>query len=221
MAAGIMRAALAVATLGLGLGGGIAGSAAQGTTTDVAYVEAVNGRVVAAIQGKPTLLGVLDVINDRTQLDLQANSELRICHYRTYRILTLRGPLRALISASGVTAGNGAAIDDSKEPCAAPVVSTFQGGLLSRSAGANAMKVPLRPRIKIVNGGTQAIRRVILWDGLHQTVVATFDGSTARPTLDDGQSYLLVVERSDGSALQKMLQASAKMETGPLILTVR
>jgi hypothetical protein len=225
MAVGIMRAARVVSTLGLGvslgLGGGGASSAAQGAAAEVAYVEAVNGRVVAAAQGRPTLIGVLDVISDRTQLDLQANSELRICHYLTHKLLTLRGPLRALISASGVTAENGAAVDVSKETCAAPVLSTFQGGLVSRTTGITAMKVPLRPSIKIVNRGTQAIRRIALWDGTHQRIVTIFDGSVARPILDDGQYYLLVVERSDGSELTTMLQTSAVIETNPLIFTVR
>jgi hypothetical protein len=224
MAVGIMKAAPVVLTLGLGvclgLGGGIASSAAQGTATEVAYVEAVNGRVVAAAQGKPTLVGVLDIISDRTQLDLQANSELRICHYLTHKLLTLRGPLRALVSASGVTAENGA-IDGSRESCAAPVFSTFQGGLVSRTAAVNLMKVPLRPSIKIVNRGTQTIRRIVLWDGTHQRIVTTFAGSVARPILDDGQYYLLVVERGDGSELTTMLQTSAVIETRPLILMVR
>jgi hypothetical protein len=225
MAVGIMKAARVVLVLGLGvglgLGGGVAGSAAQGIATEVAYVEAVNGRVVAAAQGKPTLVGVLDIISDRTQLDLQANSELRICHYLTHKLLTLRGPLRASISVSGVTAENGAAIDVSRETCAAPVFSTFQGGLVSRTTGVSAMKVPLRPSIKIVNRGTQTIRRIVLWDGTHQRIVTTFDGSVARPILDDGQYYLLVVERSDGSELTTMLQTSAVIEANPLILVVR
>ena len=58
-------------------------SAAQEAAADVGYVEDVSGRVVAFAQGKPTLLDALDVISDRTRLDLQANSELRICHYPT------------------------------------------------------------------------------------------------------------------------------------------
>jgi tetratricopeptide (TPR) repeat protein len=137
MAVEIMKAALLASTLGLGvgfgLGVGISRSAAQGIAMDVAYVEAVSGRVVASSQGKPTLLDVLDTIGDWTQLDLQANSELRICHYRTHKLLTLSGPLRALVSVSGVTAENGTAIDGQTETCAAPVVSTFQGGLVARA----------------------------------------------------------------------------------------
>jgi hypothetical protein len=225
MALGIMQATRVVLTLGLGvglgLGGGVASSAAQGTATEVAYVEAVNGRVVAAAQGNPTLVGVLDIISDRTRLDLLANSELQICHYLTHKLLTLRGPLRASISASGVMAENGAAIAGSRGTCTAPVVSTFQGGLVSRTTGVSAMKVSLRPSIKIVNRGPQTIRSLVLWDGAHQKIVTTFDGSVARPILDDGQYYLLVVERSDGSELSTMLQTSAVIETSPLILTVR
>jgi hypothetical protein len=63
---------------------------AQGKVADVAYVEYVSGRVVAFSAGKPTLLDPLDVVSDRTRLDLQANSELRICHYQTRQLLTLK-----------------------------------------------------------------------------------------------------------------------------------
>jgi hypothetical protein len=39
--------------------------------------------------------------------------------------------------------------------------------------------------------------------------------------LDDGQSYVLVVGRSDGSQLKMKLVASAMAEPGPLILVLR
>ena len=133
MAAGIIKAVHLVSTLGLGLGlglgAGISRSAAQGIPTEVAYVEAV----FAFSQGKPMLLDPLDTIADRTQLDLQANSELRMCHYRTHKVVTLRGPLRVLVSASGVE--NTDAILRAAETCATPVVSIFQGGIASRGLG--------------------------------------------------------------------------------------
>jgi hypothetical protein len=44
--------------------------------TEVAFVEEVSGHVVALLQGEPTLLGALDTINHRTQLDLSPNSEV-------------------------------------------------------------------------------------------------------------------------------------------------
>jgi len=77
---------------------------AQQATADVAYVEDVSGRVVAFAQGKPILLNAFDTISDRTRLDLQANSELRICHYPTRQFLTLKGPLTASISRDVFTA---------------------------------------------------------------------------------------------------------------------
>jgi hypothetical protein len=224
MAGGLMKAALLASTvglaIGLGLAGGISGSAAQGIATDVAYVEAVSGSVVASSQGKRTAIDVLDTMGVRTQLDLQANSELRICHYRTHKLLTLRGPLRAVVSASGVTGENGTAINGPAETCAAPVVSTFQGGLVTRAPAATAIIVPLRPSIKVVNHGTQAIRQIVLWDGRHQTILMNFDGSAARPIFNKGESYFLAVERSDGSELILKLRASGVVKTGPLILVV-
>lgn len=213
-------AVFALSAIGLGVGGGISYSAAQGAPSDVAYVEAVSGRVVASTEGSPALLDVLDIIGDRTRLDLPANSELRVCHYRMRKVLTLKGPLRASISASGVTAENGSAIAASAQTCAAPVVSTFQGGIVSRTVAVTTTNVPLRPTIKVVNHGTKTIRQIALWDGMQQKMQVTFERNAARPMLVDGQSYLLVVERSDGSELKMMLQASAGTRTGPLFVVV-
>ena len=88
---------------------------------EVAIVENVSGQVVAFLAGKPTLLEALDVVSDGTRLDLQANSELRICHYQTRQFLTLRGPLRASISREGVAVISGKTTTIAGESCAAPV----------------------------------------------------------------------------------------------------
>ena len=109
--------------------------AAQEAATEVAFVEDVSGRVVALLEGRPTLLEALDVIKDRTQLVLLSASELHICHYQTHQLLVLKGPLRASISREIVTVDNGKPVLSSVRECAAPVVSNFQGGLLSRSPG--------------------------------------------------------------------------------------
>src|SRR5713226_3485818 len=93
MSVGTTTVVLVLSAIGLGAAGGISHSAAQGTASDVAYVEAVSGHVVASFQGTPTLLDVLDIIGDRTRLDLPANSELRLCHYRMRKLLTLKGPI--------------------------------------------------------------------------------------------------------------------------------
>jgi hypothetical protein len=96
-------------------------------------VEEVSGRVIAFSQGKPALLGTLDTINDRTQLDLPANSEVRVCHYQAGKIVSLKGPLRATVSRDGVTVENsGKAALATVGPCATPRVSTVQGGIVTR-----------------------------------------------------------------------------------------
>ena len=205
----------------IGLGGAIAISGSRAQDADVAYVEAVTGNVVAAVQGKPGLLDVLDVISDRTRLDLTANSDLRLCHYQLRKLVAMRGPLRASVSAAGVTLENGKAVAPSSESCAVPVVSTLQGGFVSRNIAFTATNVPLRPSIKVVNQGTKTIRQIALWDAKRQTLLATFQRNTARPLLEDGQSYLLVVEQGDGSELKMTLQAAAGTATGPLIVVVR
>jgi hypothetical protein len=216
----LMRTALVFSAVGLSLADGISSSAAQ-QTAEVGYVEAVRGRVVASSrQGGPTVLDVLDIVSDRTRLDLPANTELRICHYQMRRLVVLTGPLRASITAAGVTGENGKTVNVSAETCGLPVVSTFQGGLVSRNIASPTTKVPLRPSIKIVNSGSNGIRRITLWDGMQQTMLVTFDRHTARPILDDGRSYLLVVERNDGRELKMLLQASAETRTGPFIFVV-
>jgi hypothetical protein len=132
MTTGITRAVIFASTLGLGLGAGCPHALAQGAPMQIAHVEAVSGIVLAASEGRQTLLDVLDIIHDETELDLRANSELRICLYRSRKLLTLRGPLRAMISATGLTIERFNAVDSSAETCSAPVVSIVHGGFLSR-----------------------------------------------------------------------------------------
>lgn len=218
------RAAVVLSLIGLGAAVTISHSEGQETASDVAYVETVTGNVVAAAQGKPVLLDVLDTIGDRTRLDLTANSELRLCHYQLRKLVSLKGPLRASVSASGVTIESGKAVAPSAESCAVPVVSTLQGGFVSRNisvSSVSATNVPLRPSIKVVNNGTKTIRQIGLWDSMRQTLLATFERNAARPLLEDGKSYLLVVEQGDGSELKMTLQAAAGTRTGPLIVVVR
>ena len=125
-------AAAVLSAVGLGAAAGISQSAAQEVAGDAAHVEAVSGRAVAFSRGRPVLLDALDIIIDRTRIDLQSHSELRICHYGTQQLVILKGPTRASISADGVTAENGNAINASAGICATPVASKFQGGLVSR-----------------------------------------------------------------------------------------
>jgi hypothetical protein len=118
----------------LGTGFGVSPSAAQVSPTDVGYVEAVSGRVVAFAREAPALVDVLDVVGDRTRFDLLPNSELRLCHYGTRRFLTMRGPARVTISADEITVEPAKAVVASEDTCGVVQVSKFQGGLLSRGA---------------------------------------------------------------------------------------
>ena len=217
--AGSMRAALVASAFFVNPVFGGLPAAAQGT--DVAYVEAVKGSVTASSQGALVPLDVLDIVSDQARLELAAKSELRLCHHRLRKLVTLKGPLRATISGSGVTTEGGSAIAPSAETCAAPVISTFQGGIVSRSVALPTTKVSLRPSIKVVSGGGKAIRKIVLWDAGQQKTLATFDRDVARPKLDEGRSYLLVAERADGSELRMTLEASAGTRTGPVILVAR
>jgi hypothetical protein len=177
------------------------------------------------VQGKPVLLDLLDTITDRTRVDLLADSELRICHYHKQRIVTLAGPLRVSVTSAGVTAENGKAIAASGETCLKPVVSSFQGGFVARTAKAPLAKTPLadvalQPNIKLVNRGSNGITGATLWDESRQRVVSTFRHNAARPILDEGHVYHLVVGRSDGSESRMTLRASAAASRSPRFLVV-
>lgn len=131
IAAGVIRTLVVVSTV-LGAGFGLSPSAAQDSATDVGFVEAVSGRVVAFARGTPVLVDVLDVVSDRTRFDLLTNSELRLCHYRMRRFLTMRGPARVTVSVDGITVEAGPAVDISQDTCAAVHASKFQGGIAAR-----------------------------------------------------------------------------------------
>jgi hypothetical protein len=66
----------------------------------------------------------------------------------------------------------------------------------------------------------QPIRKAVLQDGDARNVVMRFEQDAARPTLQDGQFYVVVVERSDGSELKVLLQASGTTRADPVILVV-
>jgi hypothetical protein len=216
-----MRASLFLLVLCFQEAGYVSSATAQNTGSEVAYVESVSGRALALVQGKPTLLDSLDLIDERTRLDLLAGSELRLCHYRTQRIFTLSGPLRASVTDAGVTGENGKGIGASAETCVRPTMSNFQGGIIARTTGIPTTKVALQPAIKIVDRSQNGIRNIALWDSAQRTIVATFERNAARPTLEEGRSYLLVVGRNDGSELKMILQATRSKDARPLILTVR
>jgi len=196
-------------------------AAAQEDAADTAYVESVTGRVVALVNGKPVLLDALDTVTDKTRLDILANSELRLCHYQKQRIVAIAGPARISVTASGVTAENGKDIAPSAETCAKPVVSTFQGGFVARTAGTAATNVALRPSIKIVNRSANGIRSITVWDSTRTNVVSSFDNKATQLFLNEGQVYQLVIARNDGSENKMTLKASATANTSPLILVVR
>jgi hypothetical protein len=132
LVAGLARTAMALSILGFGAAAGISQAVAQTAVAEIGYVATMSGPVVLHSGAPPVLLDPLDVIPDRARLELPAGSEVRICHYPTERLLTLKGPLRASVSAHGVTAENGRPLDPSATPCTAPRVSKHQGGLVAR-----------------------------------------------------------------------------------------
>ncbi|HEY1365000.1 MAG TPA: hypothetical protein VGF60_22340 [Xanthobacteraceae bacterium] len=196
-------------------------AAAQNGAADVAYVQSVNGRVVAFAQAKPVLLEPLDMIEDGTRLDLQKNSELQICHYRTQQVLGLTGPSRASVSGTGLASETGKPPAAAAGRCVAPVVSRFQGGLLARGVVMQSIDVPLRPVVKVANRSKVPVSRISLWNGDEQNAIETFDRQAARPILEDGRAYVLVVQRADGSELKMMLKAGAARRTGPIIVVIQ
>src|SRR5262245_8785186 len=134
ISANVTRAAVLVSIIGLAGVFGVSPSAAQDAPANVAHVAAVSGRVVASFRETPSLLDAADVIGDRTRLDVLANSELQVCHYRMQRFVTMSGPARVTVSVDGITVESGKAAVVSKETCAVPQASNFQGGVVTRGA---------------------------------------------------------------------------------------
>ncbi|HYY70039.1 MAG TPA: hypothetical protein VE734_09915 [Terriglobales bacterium] len=116
----------------IALSGAFSPSAAQEPTPDVAYVISLSGRVLASVRGTPSLLDTASIIGDRARLDLMANSELQVCHHGLQRFVTMTGPARVTVSTASVTVESGKAAVVSKETCATPQVSNFQGGVVTR-----------------------------------------------------------------------------------------
>jgi hypothetical protein len=94
----------------------------------------VSGRVVAFARGAPVLVDVLDVFSGRTRFDLMTNSELRLCHYRIGRFLTMKGPARITISSDGIIVEAGKAVEISQDTCVVAKASKIQGGIVTRGA---------------------------------------------------------------------------------------
>ena len=131
MPASVIRATVVLATV-FTAGLGAAPSMAQQTISDVAYVEAVSGRVVAAGRENPVLVKGLEVISEQTRFDLLPNSELRLCHYHMQRFLTVKGPARVTVSAAGITVEAGKAAVVSQDTCGFVLASESNGGFLAR-----------------------------------------------------------------------------------------
>jgi hypothetical protein len=126
----VIRTGMLLSALSVALGSGSVSAAQE--AAEVAFVENVSGRVVALAAAKPTLLDALDVVTDGTRLDLQPNSELRICHYQMRQYLTLRGPVRASVSRDGVVVESNKSAVTAAGSCTAPSDSSFQGGIVMR-----------------------------------------------------------------------------------------
>jgi hypothetical protein len=126
----VIRTGMLLSALSVALGSGSVSAAQE--AAEVAFVENVSGRVVALVAAKPTLLDALDVVTDGTRLDLQPNSELRICHYQMRQYITLRGPVRTSVSRDGVVVESNKSAVTAAGSCAAPSASSFQGGIVMR-----------------------------------------------------------------------------------------
>jgi hypothetical protein len=133
----VTRAVVLLSAIALSGVFGFSPSSAQEPAADAAYVISVSGRVVASIRGTPSLLDSAAIIGDRARLDLMAHSELQVCHYGLQRFVTMNGPARAIISTGGITVESGKAAVVSKETCAIPQASNFQGGLVTRGVSLN------------------------------------------------------------------------------------
>ncbi len=190
---------------------------AEPSANYVAYVESVAG----AVDGAQGRLNILDPVADGARLYLKSSSsELRICHFATHQLKSLKGPMRALVSARGVTAETGAAVT-SAGACATPVISTIQGGVALRAIPP-VVEVSLRPRIKFINETGRPIRTATLRDIRTETVEELGPAeAVSEPQLCKNQTYLLSIKFADGSASQMKLYANPGADPAVVILRIR
>ncbi|MFL6799374.1 MAG: hypothetical protein ACJ8F3_18410 [Xanthobacteraceae bacterium] len=194
-------------------------SEAQQPSSDVAYVEDVQGRVFTISKGRFTQLEALDIVDERAELVLEDRSQLRLCHYRQGKLIRLNGPGRAEILRTGVVTPGTWTTDP--EACAAPIVSSYQGGIVTRSFGpGETTQVSERPTIKIVNK-REPLRNIVLMDGADRARALNLDQKVLTPILEHGKSYHLVLQQSGGGLIDVALQASRQANTGPLIVVIR
>ena len=63
----------------------------------------------------------------------QANNEVRVCQHQAGKIVSSKGSLQLTVSRDGVTVGSsGKTALAAAGPCAAPVASTAQGGVVTQ-----------------------------------------------------------------------------------------
>ncbi len=195
------------------------GATSVGLAGDMAYVESLTGEAAQSVGGHDSDLDLLDVLGEGAELKV-TSGELRLCHYGLHQFLTVKGPFEGLLSRTGITAQKGEAVAASGQKCTEPVVSTIQGGVAFRNLG-QPQRVALRPAIKLSNTGKVEIRSAILSDNARHQEVATFDTNVARPQLEDGHTYQLVLEFADGSQRTILLRASAGSSDIAVIVSVR
>ena len=219
----VARTTLRVATfvmVGLAILGNASAAAAQASRKDVAYVMAISGHASATAEGSSIDLNGLDIIYQGTQVDLDPNAELRLCHYRLRKLVTLKGPLHAVILASGIATDKGDVATSAREACTAPAVSTIQGGVAYRAL-VQPTQVGLSPSIKLVDSGSRRVRKAVILDESRHATVVSFNHGIARPQLVEGQDYSVVVELNDGNTWRLLLRASAAADTSVLILVAQ
>jgi hypothetical protein len=180
---------------------------------EVAIVENVSGYVVAFSAGKPkpALLEALDVVSDETRLDLQANSELRICHYQTRQFLTLKGPLRASISREGVAVVNGKPATVAGEPCAAPASSTLSGGVVLRG-------VPPTP-VSNVSGKSQPVEPPTTGSAAGRDGKDSINSSAGAPGLASATTTAAILSGTTTAAIRSSAP-TATVPSGTTIATI-
>lgn len=219
----VARSALGVtifATVGFAMLGSLSAATAQAGRKDVAYVMAITGHASASEEGNSADLDGLDIIYQGTQIDLDANAELRLCHYRLRKLVTLKGPLHAVVSASGIATDHGDAAVSAREPCTAPAVSTIQGGVAYRAL-VQPTQVGLNPSIKLLDSRSRRVHKAMILDEGRRATVVSFNHGVARPQLTDGQDYSLVVELNDGRKWRLLLRASAAADNSVVILVTQ
>lgn len=199
---------------------GVVGCAAA--DAEIAYVDDSSGSLFRSRAGVETALDVLDTLSVGQTLVIPANSSVRVCHYAVGLVFVIGGPVKALVTETGLVADNGQALPPSTQSCNRPSLSVVQGGVVFRETNSSgALKVSLRPRIRLAIASATQVKSARIVDFSAGETVALFERMRAIPQLAPDRLYRIIVDLQGGETRSLYVRTGEGDVATALIVIVR